>query len=318
MEDIHAIGGEVFVGIVGDGGGGGGTGDRRLRTLHHLSEKHQALKCPRCESLNTKFCYYNNYNLSQPRHFCKDCRRYWTKGGVLRNVPVGGGCRKNKRSKQKSSAPGEPTVVVTSEAATTTTAVQAREFKTNSRSSSESSSLTATTTTAAVEAVSTSSSMKPSGFFNVTEYSSIIAHSMNTEAPGNHGFDQCLPELTSGCGLFYEMENFPNMITSSSEHPSFGFSSVLDQDSLWSQQQKNITDQAGDIQRSNSGCVFFNQTTQVDPPASILGRPSGDEEFGQLDWQPSSDQGLFNDQAFWSWNSQWDGEDHHQPGLFVP
>eukprot|EP00249_Psilotum_nudum_P020437 c27702_g2_i1 orf=507-809(+) len=52
----------------------------------------QVLKCPRCDSYNTKFCYYNNYSLSQPRHFCKNCRRYWTKGGALRNVPVGGGC----------------------------------------------------------------------------------------------------------------------------------------------------------------------------------------------------------------------------------
>ncbi|XP_044972127.1 dof zinc finger protein DOF3.1-like [Hordeum vulgare subsp. vulgare] len=50
--------------------------------------------CPRCESTDTKFCYYNNYNLSQPRHFCKGCRRYWTRGGALRNVPVGGGTRK--------------------------------------------------------------------------------------------------------------------------------------------------------------------------------------------------------------------------------
>ncbi|CAI8616461.1 unnamed protein product [Vicia faba] len=58
----------------------------------------EALKCPRCDSSNTKFCYYNNYSLSQPRYFCKSCRRYWTKGGTLRNVPVGGGCRKNKRS----------------------------------------------------------------------------------------------------------------------------------------------------------------------------------------------------------------------------
>lgn len=58
-----------------------------------------ALKCPRCESTNTKFCYFNNYSLSQPRHFCKDCRRYWTSGGALRNVPVGGGCRRNKRRK---------------------------------------------------------------------------------------------------------------------------------------------------------------------------------------------------------------------------
>lgn len=58
-----------------------------------------ALKCPRCESTNTKFCYFNNYSLSQPRHFCKTCRRYWTCGGALRNVPVGGGCRRNKRTK---------------------------------------------------------------------------------------------------------------------------------------------------------------------------------------------------------------------------
>ncbi|XP_078181202.1 dof zinc finger protein PBF-like [Carex rostrata] len=58
----------------------------------------QALKCPRCDSTNTKFCYYNNYSLSQPRYFCKGCRRYWTQGGSLRNVPVGGGCRKNKRA----------------------------------------------------------------------------------------------------------------------------------------------------------------------------------------------------------------------------
>ena len=43
---------------------------------------------------------YNNYSLSQPRHFCKACKRYWTRGGTLRNVPVGGGCRKNKRVKR--------------------------------------------------------------------------------------------------------------------------------------------------------------------------------------------------------------------------
>src|SRR4051812_5119855 len=58
----------------------------------------QGVRCPRCDSPNTKFCYYNNYSLTQPRYFCKSCRRYWTKGGTLRNVPVGGGCRKNKRS----------------------------------------------------------------------------------------------------------------------------------------------------------------------------------------------------------------------------
>ncbi|KAK7406595.1 hypothetical protein VNO78_08223 [Psophocarpus tetragonolobus] len=62
------------------------------------NSENQNLRCPRCDSSNTKFCYYNNYNLTQPRHFCKTCRRYWTKGGALRNVPIGGGCRKSKNS----------------------------------------------------------------------------------------------------------------------------------------------------------------------------------------------------------------------------
>ncbi|XP_068656700.1 dof zinc finger protein DOF1.4-like [Aristolochia californica] len=76
-------------------------------------DQQQPLKCPRCDSSNTKFCYYNNYSLSQPRHFCKACKRYWTRGGTLRNVPVGGGCRKNKRVRRPaagdaSSLPANP------------------------------------------------------------------------------------------------------------------------------------------------------------------------------------------------------------------
>lgn len=66
-------------------------------------QQEQALNCPRCNSINTKFCYYNNYSLSQPRYFCKSCRRYWTAGGSLRNIPVGGTSRKNKRSSSSSS-----------------------------------------------------------------------------------------------------------------------------------------------------------------------------------------------------------------------
>ncbi|RDY10881.1 Dof zinc finger protein DOF3.5, partial [Mucuna pruriens] len=64
-------------------------------------EVEMSPNCPRCGSSNTKFCYYNNYSLTQPRYFCKGCRRYWTKGGSLRNVPVGGGCRKNRRGNNK-------------------------------------------------------------------------------------------------------------------------------------------------------------------------------------------------------------------------
>ncbi|XP_057414810.1 dof zinc finger protein DOF1.7-like [Lotus japonicus] len=91
--------------------------------------EQEQLNCPRCDSPNTKFCYYNNYNLSQPRHFCKNCKRYWTKGGSLRNIPVGGGSRKNtKRSSTKSktsasasaSPSPSPTVSSTSSAAQAT------------------------------------------------------------------------------------------------------------------------------------------------------------------------------------------------------
>ncbi|ESQ31680.1 hypothetical protein EUTSA_v10004655mg [Eutrema salsugineum] len=72
-------------------------------TLTDQSEKDKTLRkptkilpCPRCNSMETKFCYYNNYNVNQPRHFCKACQRYWTSGGTMRSVPVGAGRRKNK------------------------------------------------------------------------------------------------------------------------------------------------------------------------------------------------------------------------------
>ncbi|KAL8154225.1 hypothetical protein V2J09_011985 [Rumex salicifolius] len=81
--------------------------ERRLRPPHD-----QALNCPRCDSTNTKFCYYNNYSLTQPRYFCKTCRRYWTKGGTLRNIPVGGGCRKTKKSSSSSSSSSKKPISV--------------------------------------------------------------------------------------------------------------------------------------------------------------------------------------------------------------
>ncbi|CAL5351277.1 unnamed protein product [Camellia sinensis] len=92
------------------GSGGPGSGSIRPGSMAdrarmaNIPMPEAALKCPRCDSTNTKFCYFNNYSLTQPRHFCKTCRRYWTRGGALRNVPVGGGCRRNKRSKGSSSS----------------------------------------------------------------------------------------------------------------------------------------------------------------------------------------------------------------------
>ncbi|XP_020228952.1 cyclic dof factor 3 isoform X2 [Cajanus cajan] len=63
-----------------------------------LKKPDKVLPCPRCNSMDTKFCYYNNYNINQPRYFCKACQRYWTAGGTMRNVPVGAGRRKTKNS----------------------------------------------------------------------------------------------------------------------------------------------------------------------------------------------------------------------------
>lgn len=69
---------------------------------HHRQNQEAAerpdkiIPCPRCNSTDTKFCYFNNYNVNQPRHFCRGCQRYWTAGGVLRNVPIGAGRRKSK------------------------------------------------------------------------------------------------------------------------------------------------------------------------------------------------------------------------------
>ncbi|KAL1214385.1 Dof zinc finger protein DOF3.4 [Cardamine amara subsp. amara] len=77
-------------------------------------EQQEQLPCPRCDSTNTKFCYYNNYNFSQPRHFCKSCRRYWTHGGTLRDIPIGGGTRKGAKRSRTCSSASSASVVSTS------------------------------------------------------------------------------------------------------------------------------------------------------------------------------------------------------------
>ena len=112
MQDLRRIQSGQYGIVFGGGDARGEATERRLRP-----PPQQNLKCPRCDSVNTKFCYYNNYNISQPRHFCKSCRRYWTKGGVLRNVPVGGGCRKTKRSSSSSSSPSSSRTLKTGKTA---------------------------------------------------------------------------------------------------------------------------------------------------------------------------------------------------------
>ncbi|CAL4931574.1 unnamed protein product [Urochloa decumbens] len=73
-----------------------------LARLAKIPQPASGLMCPRCRSTETKFCYYNNYSLSQPRYFCKTCRRYWTHGGALRDLPFSSSIRR-RRSRNKSS-----------------------------------------------------------------------------------------------------------------------------------------------------------------------------------------------------------------------
>nr|AZL19400.1 transcription factor Dof4 [Diospyros kaki] len=97
---------------------------RAMEKPSQEQKQQEALKCPRCDSSNTKFCYYNNYSLSQPRHFCKACKRYWTRGGTLRNVPVGGGCRKNKKVKRPAASAIDPPSSSSAPSATSNPTIQ--------------------------------------------------------------------------------------------------------------------------------------------------------------------------------------------------
>jgi hypothetical protein len=107
--------------MVGASAGAGGGGPK----------EPAGLPCPRCESTDTKFCYYNNYNLGQPRHFCKGCRRYWTRGGALRNVPVGGGTRKptpSARRKRPQAASTSSTTASVTASSSLPAPLSAREY----------------------------------------------------------------------------------------------------------------------------------------------------------------------------------------------
>ncbi len=100
-EQVHGVDitASSHASLGGDSAGGGG-GSPGRGSDHVLERPAKVIPCPRCASMNTKFCYFNNYSVKQPRYFCRQCQRYWTMGGTLRNVPVGGGSRKKSRSQR--------------------------------------------------------------------------------------------------------------------------------------------------------------------------------------------------------------------------
>lgn len=302
-----------------------GVGDRRLRPHH--GQNHQVLKCPRCESANTKFCYYNNYNLSQPRHFCKSCRRYWTKGGVLRNVPVGGGCRKTKRSKPKaSSSDATP---------------KERKSSNSQNSSSESSSLTASTTaattptatasgTALTEVVSGSSSNSAPTLLNFQE---TRFFSIPQSSTANPSFDPPVMDHSPDGGMFSEIGTFTSLMTSSNDPLPLGFN-IADISTYRMHQQEQgqvVENQSSDHQWHQQKTMedemkmheitgsFLDQTAPMEY-VDMQNRININGGLTTTDWQTGGDQGLFDlsgtvDQSYWS-QTQW--ADHEQQLNYLP
>ncbi|KAE9609662.1 hypothetical protein Lal_00006034 [Lupinus albus] len=287
------------------GGSFFGGGDRKLRPQHH----HQPLKCPRCDSLNTKFCYYNNYHLSQPRHFCKTCRRYWTKGGVLRNVPVGGGCRKSKRSHKNSSSE-------------TQTITAPTEHNSNSHSSSESSSLTLTT-----EAVSAPKTFN-SDSNNNNESNLFIPFSNPTLETGALEKQQGAGD----CAIFSEIGSFRSSTTSTNDTLQFGFggktTTIPDASSFRWQHQKGLMmtmggGNDGELEfpdNLSGGCASLLEQGTIPVDLTGLQNKTGHVGFGSLDWNGGVDQGMFDlsntvDHTYWTHHTtHW--YDHHNSSLF--
>ncbi|KAG6492147.1 dof zinc finger protein DOF1.5-like [Zingiber officinale] len=87
---------KLFGTVIQKGDGRAKEGEKEEEAPPQLPERMEALPCPRCKSRDTKFCYFNNYNVNQPRHLCRTCHRYWTAGGTLRDVPVGAGRRRGR------------------------------------------------------------------------------------------------------------------------------------------------------------------------------------------------------------------------------
>ncbi|XP_056842849.1 dof zinc finger protein DOF5.4 isoform X1 [Raphanus sativus] len=282
MQDIHdysMTGG----GSTGRFYGGGGGGDRRMRAhQNNILNHHQSLKCPRCNSLNTKFCYYNNYNLSQPRHFCKNCRRYWTKGGVLRNVPVGGGCRKAKRSKSKQEQPP-------SSSADKPTTQDVEEKSTSSESSSLTASNSTVPTAVTTTTTTTAAAVKvaPSGFVD-TDMPNLKLYGNRTEWSGLLGQGSSDGGASSEVGGFSAAAIGPTSF-------GYGGSSV---------NQLCIADHLK-LEGNTVQQQFGDLTAQIDP----------EMRYKPLDWgSGGGDQTLFDltttvDHEYWS-RSQWRSSNH--------
>ncbi|KAH0886379.1 hypothetical protein HID58_062475 [Brassica napus] len=269
-----------------DPAGLSGSVTERARLAKNSHPPEGPLNCPRCNSANTKFCYFNNYNLTQPRHFCKACRRYWTQGGALRNVPVGGGCRRNKKAK-----PGNSKSSASSQNKQSTSMVNAPSPTTNSNIQLRTNSQLPFLPTlqnltqlggiglnlAAINGNSVGNGNTSSSFFNDLGF----FHGANTSGPvmanNNNSESNIMTSLGSAnhfamldrsMGL-YSFPNEGNMVLSSST------ASRVSQTAPVKMEETHV----GSISRPDSGLSSAgNQSNQYWPGLSLPGSSSNDQQ----------------------------------------
>nr|GLL16722.1 dof zinc finger protein DOF5.6-like [Ipomoea trifida] len=75
--------------------------DEKGSISYRIQDFMVTLNEEKAESYDTKFRYFNNYNVNQPRYYCRTCRRHWTHGGAQHDIPRGGRSHKGKRSTRR-------------------------------------------------------------------------------------------------------------------------------------------------------------------------------------------------------------------------
>ncbi|KAE8716447.1 RNA-directed DNA polymerase (Reverse transcriptase), Ribonuclease H [Hibiscus syriacus] len=231
----------------------------------------------------------------------RSCRRYWTKGGVLRNVPVGGGCRKVKRSKNKLLAES-PTVAAAASAPSQQQHLDQREA--NCHSSSESSYLIPANSNVAVTNNDKSCTRGTAKAASVVTSHPNKVNVSESDLYGNP--NNLVYEQVSQSEIFPGIGNFSSLVTpSKNETMSFGLSTVFNGQGQWQQQK---------IEEITGG--LLDRTVQVE----LSNMHRSESGFGLLDWQESRDQQSFDlpydvDQTYWS-QSQWIDQDH--PTHYLP
>ncbi|KAK8366368.1 hypothetical protein V6Z12_A02G115200 [Gossypium hirsutum] len=151
------------------------------------SDKYMSKTCKfREENKTTKG---TSFELSQT------CRRYWTEGGSLRNIPVGGGSRKNKRPSSSSSS------LSLSSSSKNPKIHQPQDLNVAFK-----------TTTQGYTSVPDPNTVYTSGLIPMQDFKPILNFSLDGLGSGHYGSLQGIQETTTGRLLFpfEDLKQIPN------------------------------------------------------------------------------------------------------------